>query len=122
MTKKAHNFLKFLNKKGWSQKEISAYLKLAKKERQKMTKKVTTKKPKRKLSQTKRAIAMRKMRREETPEQKEKRLKHERELYNTWKKNSLRINKLESNAKTYKKAVNVLKKSAKKRIKKNGKI
>ena len=120
MTKKAHNFLKFLNKKEWNQKEISAYLALIKKEKKEMEK--LKKKPKKKLSQTKRAIAMRKMRREETPEQKEKRLKHERELYNTWKKNSLRINKLESNAKTYKKAVNVLKKSAKKRIKKNGKI
>ena len=59
-----------------------------------MTKKVTTKKPKRKLSQTKRAIAMRKMRREETPEQKETRLQHERYLYNTWKKNSFKIRKL----------------------------
>lgn len=39
-----------------------------------------------------------------------------------WEEKSIGLNRLESNAKTYKKAVNVLKKSAKKRIEKNGKI
>lgn len=39
-----------------------------------------------KLSQTKRAKAMRKMRKNETPKEKETRLQHERYLYRKWQK------------------------------------